>query len=117
MATPSPKAGRIAPGHADSHFAALPSLQLQSLWYFLVLCEERHFTRAAQRCGIAQPSLTNAIKRLEALFGGSLFERPRSAMDRAAPTQFAVALRPSLRAAHAAVTRAWHLARERGGTP
>jgi LysR family hydrogen peroxide-inducible transcriptional activator len=43
--------------------------------YFLALCEEQSFTRAARRCGIAQPSLTRAIQSLESEFGGLLFER------------------------------------------
>jgi len=45
--------------------------------YFLALCEEQNFTRAAKRCGVAQPSLTNAIKRLESQLGGALFHRHR----------------------------------------
>jgi hypothetical protein len=45
--------------------------------YFLALCEERNFTRAAKRCGVAQPSLTSSIKTLEAEFGGPLFVRGR----------------------------------------
>lgn len=43
--------------------------------YFLALCEERHFGAAARRCGISQPTLTNAIKRLEELAGAPLFVR------------------------------------------
>jgi len=46
-------------------------------FYFLALCEEQSFTRAARRCGIAQPSLTRAIQNLESEFGGQLFERNR----------------------------------------
>ena len=45
--------------------------------YFLALCEERNFTSAAKRCGVSQPSLTNAIKRLEQTLGGLLFHRDR----------------------------------------
>jgi DNA-binding transcriptional LysR family regulator len=46
--------------------------------YFLALCEERNFTRAAKRCGVKQPSLTNAIKSLELKLGGELFHRNKS---------------------------------------
>jgi DNA-binding transcriptional LysR family regulator len=43
--------------------------------YFLAACRERNFSRAALRCGVSQPSLTNGIKSLEAEFGGRLFKR------------------------------------------
>lgn len=46
--------------------------------YFLALCEEHSFTRAARRCGVAQPSLTRAIRELENECAGQLFERNRS---------------------------------------
>jgi hypothetical protein len=52
-------------------------MQMSQIHYFLALCEERNFTRAAKRCGVSQPSLTNAIKRLERKLGGSLFHRDR----------------------------------------
>jgi hypothetical protein len=50
-------------------------MQMNQICYFLALCEERNFTRAAKRCGVSQPSLTNAIKRLEQTLGGPLFHR------------------------------------------
>jgi molybdenum-dependent DNA-binding transcriptional regulator ModE len=46
--------------------------------YFLALCEEQNFSRAAKRCGVSQPSVSNAIRRLEEEFGGSLFHRSRN---------------------------------------
>ena len=52
-------------------------MQLQQIKYFLVLREELNFTRAAQRCGVSQPTLTGCIKRLEAALGGLLFARRR----------------------------------------
>jgi molybdenum-dependent DNA-binding transcriptional regulator ModE len=52
-------------------------MQINQVHYFLALCEERNFTRAAKRCGVSQPSLTNAIKRLEQKLGGPLFHRDR----------------------------------------
>ncbi|MFZ8480606.1 LysR family transcriptional regulator, partial [Staphylococcus aureus] len=45
--------------------------------YFLAVCEEQNFTRAANKCNVTQPSLTRAIKLLEAEFGGFLFHRLR----------------------------------------
>jgi hypothetical protein len=50
-------------------------IQFQHVRYFLALAAERNFTRAATRCGVTQPSLTNAIKALELSLGGRLFER------------------------------------------
>jgi DNA-binding transcriptional LysR family regulator len=40
-------------------------MQMQQVHYFLALCEELNFTRAARRCGVSQPSLTTAISALE----------------------------------------------------
>jgi DNA-binding transcriptional LysR family regulator len=51
------------------------AMQMQQIRYFLALCEERNFTRAARRCGVSQPSLTNAIIGLERELGGALFQR------------------------------------------
>jgi DNA-binding transcriptional LysR family regulator len=50
-------------------------MEMRQIQYFLALCEEGSFTRAAERCGVSQPSLSNAIKQLEAELGGPLFER------------------------------------------
>ena len=46
--------------------------------YFLVLGETLNFSRAAERCNVTQPSLTRAIKALEAELGGELIRRERS---------------------------------------
>jgi DNA-binding transcriptional LysR family regulator len=56
--------------------------------YFLALCEELNFHRAARRCGISQPSLTTAIRAL----GGALFHREPSV----ALTRLGRAVRPYL---------------------
>ena len=50
-------------------------MEMQQIRYFLSFCEERNFIRAANRCGVSQPSLTMAVKNLEAKFGGRLVER------------------------------------------
>ena len=43
--------------------------------YFLALADTLNFTRAAERCYVSQPSLTQAIKRLEVELGGELIHR------------------------------------------
>ena len=60
--------------------------------YFMALCDELNFTRAAQRCKVAQPSLTNAIKALEEELGATLFQR-RPAVSL---TEVGEAIRPAL---------------------
>ena len=50
-------------------------MQMHQIRYFLALCEERSFTRAASRSSVSQPSLTNAIRALEEELGGTLFQR------------------------------------------
>jgi|SRR6188768_2137128 DNA-binding transcriptional LysR family regulator len=62
--------------------------------YFLILYEEQNFTRAARRCGVSQPSMTNGIKRLERRFGGKLFHRTRSSQSETRATDLAEALKP-----------------------
>jgi len=53
-------------------------MEMHQIRYFLTLCEELNFTRAAERCNVAQPSITRAIKMLEVEFGGALFHRERA---------------------------------------
>jgi hypothetical protein len=52
-------------------------MEMHQVRYFLALRDELHFTRAAKHCGVAQPSLTRAIKMLEKELGGPLFLRQR----------------------------------------
>ena len=52
-------------------------MEMHQVRYFLALSETLNFTRAAERCNVAQPSLTAAIKKLETELGGSLFRRER----------------------------------------
>ncbi|SLN32257.1 LysR family transcriptional regulator [Oceanibacterium hippocampi] len=52
-------------------------MEIHQARYFLMVCETLNFTRAAERCHVAQPSLTRAIKKLEEEFGGRLFSRER----------------------------------------
>jgi LysR family hydrogen peroxide-inducible transcriptional activator len=53
-------------------------MEMHQIQYFLAVCEELNFTRAAARCSVSQPSLTRGIKALEEEFGGPLFHRERA---------------------------------------
>jgi DNA-binding transcriptional LysR family regulator len=72
-------------------------MEFAQVRYFLALCEELSFTRAAKRCGVSQPSLTNGIKNLECHFGGKLFYRIASPQSPTRPTELAIALEPHLK--------------------
>ncbi|MEM9705601.1 MAG: hydrogen peroxide-inducible genes activator [Pseudomonadota bacterium] len=54
------------------------SLTLKQLSCFLAVAETCHFRRAAERCGISQPSLSAQIQNLESVLGVQLVERSRS---------------------------------------
>jgi len=76
---------------------------LNLLPVFLAVMEERSVTRAAQRLGITQPALSNALTRLRAMLMDPLFIRERYGMQ---PTQKAEELAPVIAAALASLDAA-----------
>ncbi len=50
-------------------------MTLIELKYLLALAEEKHFSKAAQRCHVSQPTLSVAINKLESQLGVVIFER------------------------------------------
>ena len=53
----------------------MSSISLRQLRYAQVIAEEGHFGRAAQRCHVTQPALSQQIRALEERCGAPLFDR------------------------------------------
>ncbi len=48
---------------------------IKQLRYFIALCEEQHFGRAAERCFVSQSAFSNAIQELESVLEAQLVDR------------------------------------------
>jgi len=82
-------------------------MEMHQVRYFITLCQELNFTRAAEKCHVAQPALTRAIKLLEEEFGGLLFHRERA---RTHLSELGQAVRPYLEEVQRQSQQAKHLA-------
>jgi hypothetical protein len=87
--------------------AAVTVMEIRQIKYFLAVCEERSFTRAARRCRVAQPSLTESIQKLESELGHALFHRGHRNTE---ISEFGLSLRPRFLAVVKAIEEARELA-------
>jgi DNA-binding transcriptional LysR family regulator len=82
-------------------------MEMHQIRYFLAVAETFNFTRAAEHCHVAQPSLTRAIKLLEDELGGDLFRRERKLTHM---TQFGLRMLPLMQQCYASALSAKQLA-------
>ena len=82
-------------------------MEMHQVRYFLAVCRTLNFTKAAEECNVAQPSLTRAIQKLEEEFGGLLFNRERANTHL---TELGRAMQPHLERTYEAAQSAKQLA-------
>ena len=83
-------------------------MEMHQVRYFLAVSQTMNFTRAAEQCHVAQPSLTRAIKLLEEELGGDLFRRERKLTHL---TEFGQRMLPFLRQCYESAQTAKTLAK------
>ena len=83
-------------------------MELVQIRYFVALCSKRNFTRAARRCGVSQPSLSNGIKALECELGGKLFERSDMSLTPLGKKAYSCISKAPLQVSGRSQSERWH---------
>jgi DNA-binding transcriptional LysR family regulator len=87
-------------------------MEMHQVRYFLAVAQELNFSRAAEGCDVAQPSLSRAIKALEAELGGNLFHREGKKTHL---SELGRMVHPHLQMIYAAANTAKRISRDIGG--
>lgn len=91
-------------------------MELRHLRSLLILAEELHFGRAADRLGIAQPALSRQIQQLETELQTQLLKRsPRAVSLTEAGREFVESVSPAIRQLEDAAANATNFARAKRG--